>query len=390
LLFLCCQILAGNFAFGVLKWVQIAAFFGAILLVGKIANHLISSTKIAYAVVITYAFLPCFHGFMYFTLTESITPFLLLWSTWSWLKTPPQKSISWEFMFSAGMLLLVRPQLLVFIFFFLLAWVIEKRFKLFFVSLLLFVPLLSWNIRSSWINHHWTGIHPIYSETNNTLYRPSHRAMTDLFRIWEADAAHFHETIARLTKDTTAKTTEDALQQIPMNYRAHVRPIFKSFQQIHATRVVQFAATESIHKPLRGEAQFLKRIEYTTNQLVAENKADYYLITPLRSAKILLVNSHLNLGIFQFKWRGFLGMEIMRWMCLLLLLAGYLASFFWLLKPFKTTFWIALGICFSLFYLIYIQRLNEERYLTPILPLCLVLLGNTLNHFVLRGKRTEK
>ena len=37
---------------------------------------------------------------------------------------------------------------------------------------------------------------------------------------------------------------------------------------------------------------------------------------------------------------------------------------------------ISFGIIISLFYLAFVQRLNEERYLTPIIPLAFIITAN--------------
>jgi len=203
LVYLICLILAGKKAFWMLKILQIIAFSGSIILFGKILEKLITNSKFALFGTVIYAFIPAFSGFMYFTLTESFTPFLALWIVFAGISLQQKKTtFSWNFLFANSIMLLFRPQLIVFLLAFLAYYFFQKQRKKAMITLLAILPLLIWNIRTVTISGTWLGIHPIYSTTNNTLFRPSHEAMTNLFRIWEADGAKFHETIHALTDST--------------------------------------------------------------------------------------------------------------------------------------------------------------------------------------------
>ena len=68
-------------------------------------------------------------------------------------------------------------------------------------------------------------------------------------------------------------------------------------------------------------------------------------------------------------------MEALRWSCLLAVLFGILALF--ILSIFGRTvpdlLWlICLSSVITILYLVFVQRLNEERYLTPLLPLAFI------------------
>lgn len=373
LVYLTCLTLAGKKAFWMLKLLQILAFSVSIILFGKILEKLILNSKFALFGTMIYAFIPAFSGFMYFTLTESITPFLVLWSVFAGISLQHKKpSFSWNFLFANSIMLLFRPQLIVFLLAFLAYFYFLKQRKKAMCTLVAILPLLLWNIRTVTISGTWLGIHPIYSTTNNTLFRPSHEAMTNLFRIWEADGAKFHETIHALTDSTDIHLISE---KIPAKYRKKVTPILEKFRELYQYQLTYFDQSKPISGRFQGENKFLFEISALTKKLKSENKIDYYLLTPIKSLKKLMLSSHLNLGIYQFKYRGSWWMETIRWGCLSLLIASFTAVLMALFKKNRDLiFYLSLAIIINIFYLIFIQRMNEERYLTPFLPIALIIL----------------
>lgn len=372
-IYLICLIIAGKKAFWMLKILQILAFSGSIIFFGKILEKLITNSKFVLFGTVTYAFIPAFSGFMYFTLTESFTPFLALWSVFTGISLQQKKtSFSWNFLFAHSIMLLFRPQLIVFLLAFWAFYFFQRQRKKAMFTLVAILPLLIWNIRTVTISGTWLGIHPIYSTTNNTLFRPSHEAMTNLFRIWEADGATFHETIHALTDSPNIDLIS---QQIPTKYRKQVLPILEKYRALHEYQLTHFNQNKPISGTFHGEDKFLLEITALTKKLKSENKLDYYILTPIKSLKKLMLSSHLNLGIYQFKYRGTWWMETIRWSCLSLLITSSIAALMALFKKNRDLiFYLSLAILVNIFYLIFIQRMNEERYLTPFLPIALIIL----------------
>jgi hypothetical protein len=371
--YLICLIIAGKKAFWMLKILQILAFCGSIILFGKILDKLLANSKFALFGTVIYAFVPAFSGFMYFTLTESLTPFLVLWSVFAGISLQDKRSnFSWNFLVANSIALLFRPQLIVFLLAFLANYFFQKQRKKAMFTLVAILPLLIWNIRTVTISGTWLGIHPIYSTTNNSLFRPSHEAMTNLFRIWEADGAKFHETIHELTDSTDIDLIS---QQIPAKYRKQVLPILEKYRALHEYQLTHFNQNKPISGTFQGEDKFLYEINTLTKKLKSENKLDYYILTPLKSLKKLMLSSHLNLGIYQFKYRGTWWMETIRWSSLAILISSFIATLIALFKKNRDLiFYLSLAIVVNIFYLIFIQRMNEERYLTPFLPISLIIL----------------
>ncbi len=373
LTYLICLIIAGKKAFWMLKILQILAFSVSIILFGKILDKLLANAKFALFGTVLYAFVPAFSGFMYFTLTESLTPFLVLWSVFAGISLQEKKTnFSWNFLAANSIALLFRPQLIVFLLAFLAYYFFQKQRKKAMFTLVAILPLLIWNIRTVVISGTWLGIHPIYSTSNNTLFRPSHEAMTNLFRIWEADGAKFHETIHALTDSTDIDLIS---QQIPAKYRKQVLPILEKYRALHEYQLTHFNQNKPISGTFHGEDKFLLEINALTKNLKSENKLDYYILTPVKSLKKLMLSSHLNLGIYQFKYRGNWWMETIRWSCLAILISSFMAALMALFKKNRDLiFYLSLAIVVNIFYLIFIQRMNEERYLTPFLPIALIIL----------------
>jgi hypothetical protein len=381
LYFLILKLLFGSYVWLAMKIAQIGFFFFSVLLFTRILGFFKLNERRKLIFTSLYAFMPCYSGFMYFTITESISPFFMLLTTFFWIKSyRGEERFPLGFILSGGFLILIRPQLLVFVLLFIAFYTLKKRRQLALYSLLAFLPFLLWNLRSVSIAGKWMGMHPIYSETNNSLYRPPHAEMTDLYRIWEHQGDRFHASVAALSIDTSSRTLNDVLQNVPAKYRAEVSPIFQRYQQIEFYRRSHFTEKAKIKHALPGEKAFQQDIRSLRSRLISENKADFYLLTPFRSLKKLVVSSHLNLRIHQVDFRGVWWNEALRWTCFLLLFATYLACFIYPVRFFKNkqvneVLIISLGIVISLFYLAYVQRMNEERYLTPVLPLGLVVLG---------------
>jgi hypothetical protein len=373
LIYLTCLIIAGKKAFWMLKILQILAFSGSIVLFGKILEKRIPNSKFVLFGTVIFAFVPAFSGFIYFTLTESFTPFLVLWSVFAGISLQEKKTnFSWNFLAANSIALLFRPQLIVFLLAFLAYFYFKKQRKKAMFTLLAILPLLIWNIRTVTISGTWLGIHPIYSTSNNTLFRPSHEAMTNLFRIWESDGAKFHETIHALTDSTDIDLISE---KIPAKYRKQVLPILGKYRALHEYQLTHFNQNKPISGPFQGEEKFLHEITALTKKLKSENKLDFYILTPLKSLKKLMLSSHLNLGIYQFKYRGNWWMETIRWSCLAIVIFSFIATLIALFKKNRDLiFYLSSSIVLNLVYLIFIQRMNEERYVTPFLPIALIIL----------------
>jgi hypothetical protein len=319
---------------------------------------------------------------MYYTLTEAVSPFLLLWSIHTFLTSKSWVKVTIPF----SLLLLVRPQLLIFPFILLMLSLIQKEKRKVFAITLSFLPFCLWMLRTILISGEFKGLHPIYSDTNHSLYRPGHEAMTNLFRVWESDGEVFHGTIACISESNNEQDLEQCSQNIPEEFRNDVRPMIKEYQLL-------------LHRPDYGksakfksdEERFVKSVQLARTKIIANNPFIHYIGTPFKSAFYLLSKSQLNLSIFQAKFRGNIVMEFFRFFSLLLINLGIISSLVLLFKR-RSALITSLSLSFLiyLFYLSFFQRLNEERYLTPLLPLLLIFLVLAFQEFMnLRAMKTQ-
>ncbi|MEY3235998.1 MAG: hypothetical protein RI883_99 [Bacteroidota bacterium] len=362
-IFLILKFTLGKYALLGLKGTQIIGFFFSILLLGKICIKLLSSEKTTITITLVFALLPMYSGFMYYTLTEGITPFLILYSLYSFFKIDSNKK-PYGIIFSNAFLILVRPQLILLPLLFLLYFFIKKEKKQSLLILIAFLPFLLWQIRTFSISNEIPSLHPIYSKYNKTLFRPSHEKMTKLFRIWESDGEQFHSAISSIKNSNI----NDALSKIPTQLQSTVEPVLKAYEKLLNSEYT-LNSTNFQHQ----ENNFSALINQTTIQLKKENTFLNHIKTPLKSAYYLLSKSQMNLYIFQETFRGNFFVELLRIISVVLINLGFLSAFLILIR-FKLDYLTIISsfILLSFFYLIYFQRLNEERYLTPLLPLLLI------------------
>jgi len=381
LIYLIAKVIGGSNAFLFLKTIQILLFAGSVYLFSKILITLKLSEKLTLVGTLIFGLMPMFSGFVYYTLSESVLPFFVLWSFYALLKANENQRNSLNVMIALGFLLLLRPQMLVltslFLFYFLL-----MRKRIFWSVLLAFVPLFFWNIRTVYITGEWLGLNPIYSKNNNSLYREPHKEMTDLFRVWEYRGDYFHSTMAILSRDTSNTTTQSVLKTIPIQYQATVRPIFLEFQKFRHQQITAYA-NKKISSYLPGEKVLIGNIKLARKKLIRDNPADFYLITPLKSFKKLMLTSMMNLFVFQETWKEQSIVLILKYGSFLLISLGFISSILLLIKASNPVIRVsALSVLVSIFYLSFGQRFNEERYLLPYLSLLLIHLLVFLEHII--------
>jgi len=346
-----------------------------------------------------YALLPCFWGYLFYFLTESITPSLLVFLIYGFYRFQQKNSPKWLFFqgFIIGILLLTRPQLAILILpFFYFLWIYFKnkfhnKWLTVFLSILLaFGGFISWQIRSINIAGEWKGIHPIYDESNISEYRPVHRSFGELFKIWEHNSEKFHTTMRPFVDREVGlhDATDMALINVPdkvYNYvaRDDIRDCF-----IRYGEQLRLAIVESKGKESPEEGKLRNEVDSITHVLCSKMWKENYVITPLHSIQWMFTKSQLNLLIFQKKYRGEWWMEGLRYFSVGLIALITLLSISQIANRKNKMFLLmALGIIVYLFYLFFIQKMNEERYLMPLLPVFLLMAFERVNSLLKRRKK---
>lgn len=353
-------------AFFVLKIFQIGLYAGALFLLFKILSIYISNRFSLLATAI-FGLLPCFHGFTYYTLSESVIPFFMLWWVYGILK--PRKQDFLMLFLSTSSLVLIRPQLIVFPLLFAVFYLLKANKRSIYLLIGL-IPFLFWQIRTSTIIGEWPEIHPVYSLANNSIFRPPHQELTALFKIWEHESDVFHENMGLLSADTSQKARINVSATIPVHLQNEILPILKDFQLICWSQKRSFSG-KKISAYLPGEERLTEKIRSVKEELKRKNKLDYYFFTPLKSLKKLMVTSMMNLNVFQDAWKNNPLVFGIKFLSLAFILFGFMATIIFCLKPIYSieNRILAISVVTSIFYLVYFQRLNEERYLYPYLGL---------------------
>lgn len=387
LVFLLCKSISPNNAFLLLKGIHILAFLFSLIVLSKLLFELTKNRKFALIGMLIFGLLPCFNGFMYYTLTESLSPFVLLLLTHEFILIIRHQRRPFLFGLTIAFLLLLRPQLIIFPLFF-VAFLLFKSRKFWWVYLISILPFLMWQVR----NYNITGsvsLHPIYSSTNKSIYRPPHEALSNLFRIWEYKSDKFHETVGVLIQDTSTTNLNKALNNIPEHLTEKVRPALKDFQNVAYHQKKMFNNENEI-KELPIEREFVSNTNTLREEIISSNKLQYYVKTPVNSTIELLTKSHLNLFVFQKVWRGNVFMETLRYLCLIVInlsLVSLLLLLFFTNTPNYLKL-VALGVLCTFVYYVFFQRMNEERYMTPLLPIMYIGLITLIAKTFKRDKKT--
>ena len=401
----------------VLKIVQCLLFAISVFCLYELSLFFIKSHWLAGITSIIYGLLPLSIGFLYYTLTEGITPALFLISVYLMVKMTTEKEVRFQllYLFFAGgvisILLIIRPFLIIFLPLFIFGlffnWIKQKGLKIAVLNTFLFLVLsisgiATWQIKSKIELGKWLGLHPIYQNEIPGVFRKPHASLWELFKGWESNGAHFHETIvpfweATMTLDTCQKQIDNVIAEIPKNVVTSIgkRELIWAFRLYQKAIIAQkpFYEKQQLMPSylLKDEQRAMKNFDRLAVKFRFKNLYQYHIQTPLQVLKSMIFHSNLSLHQFQHPYRGAIWMETLRLLCFgihsLAFLILPLALF--ALKDARIRFLI-LAILTYCFYLIYFQRGIEERYTLPILPFVLMIGVMTFNYLIESVRRIKK
>jgi hypothetical protein len=149
-------------------------------------------------------------------------------------------------------------------------WLRQKGHKIAVLNTFLFLSLsisgiATWQIKSKIELGKWLGLHPIYQNEIPGVFRKPHASLWKLFKGWESNGAHFHETIvpfweATMRLDTGQKQIDKVIAEIPKNERT----------------ITEIAITATVPKIDRPTV----RQEFEDCRLGADSSPDGALSTP--------------------------------------------------------------------------------------------------------------
>jgi hypothetical protein len=379
------------------KYVQLLLFGISVLLLFYIA--LLIGLPLPYALLLEglYGLTPFASGFIYYSISEGITPALMIGYTYFLLAGYKRNKASY-FLLAALLLAyigLTRPLLLLFgaalplaIYWSGLSLSFSRKMLFTFLNCFIaLAPLGMWALRSANIAGEYVGIYPIYYAENNSQFRPTHQAIWEFERSYGTEGKDFHQFMVPLWAATARGDSSDlALDSILIETPAFVKQsigeqrLRRSYDLYRQSIVYQ-----RDHYP-RGTAMpdtipAIERLVITdfetyTREINSKHWLWCHIVVPVKLFKSLSFHSNLSLYMFQHTYRGHWWMEAARLLFLILHLLCCLSfiGVFFLKgdKLYKVYFGLIVVIYF--FYLCYYFRGLEERYTLPILPLMLASL----------------
>ncbi|MBK8500019.1 MAG: hypothetical protein IPL52_14665 [Flavobacteriales bacterium] len=363
-------------------------------------------TAIRMSLCMALAMLPMFQGFLFYTITEGVTPALGLCTLCSALLASKRASLRWLVIGAVlwSFLMLTRPALAWAGFAIIAAawqqWRSLPRLAL--MVALAAAPLGAWWAHNVAKAGELIGLHPVYRANEPGINRPMHAAFWELAKSWGANGDAFHQAMepafrAAMECDTSSTFAEGFIALAPTgsltaDQTLVVRGTYQRWQRFNCNQLAPAlrSATGTIPGTTQEEQEISSALEKVTHVWRGEHFFHHHVLVPLRVLKKMAAHSNLNLFLFQHSLRGRWWMEALRWLCALVHVALLLAVLVAALSRTPTVVrWCAAGGCFYLFYLAYVQRGVEERYTLPVLFIGLVCAGSVLHRFMRPNLATD-
>jgi len=357
------------------------------------------SSGFALAWALMFAVWPGTGGFLFYTLTEGISPALLMgyvFSIWKYhTKMHPQKQYFWLALaiLIFGWLFITRPVLGIFALLMPVAVLFKPDHKpalrlivAGLVILLAFSPMLLWQYRNYTIAGRFTGLHPVYFPTEPGVFRPSHKSIWQLCKSTAMKGADFHSLIHTLFDpammgDTTLSVRKKAIELTPAKIREAIGDslLMTGFSLYQRSTLEQALITQN-HKramPLaisKKEQETISHFNELAHKYRSARPIDTYILAPMRVLGYMVLHSNLNLYVFQHSWRGNILMEGFRILSFLLHVSLFvlLLPALWLLHKKPFLFGLVLASLFYVLWIAWFQRGVEERYTLPLLPVLFI------------------
>lgn len=396
-------------ALWLLKMAQLLLFSLSVYCLFFIAFACFQSGRWAIVVSIIYGCTPLCCGFLYYTLTEGITPALMIFYAFFLIRAHSQKqrkskilhyllgSAVFSFLFITrpvmGIAGLALPVFLVYDYF--------GKTRIHNFMLLLFVcgftaaaPMLFWQFRNYHIAGRYVGLHPVYYPENNYVFRPAHRALWEFEKSWGSRGDAFHGSImpvwkACLEGDSSEHWIDTLLQNVPEYVinrfgQDQLRDIFGKYrgsmltQMRYKERGLPMPAVIS-----REEKEVVEGFTALADTFRREFPFRYLLGAPVKTLGRMIFHSNLSLYMFQHTFRGRWWMEGLRYLFFIIHSLSFSLFLLALLRKMKVThvFTVLIPLIY-LAYLAFFQRGVEERYTLPVLPLVLLGAGGVAAHYL--------
>lgn len=377
----------------ILKLFQLFLFSISTVCLFRLGETLFNQRRLAYLVALLYGVFPIASGFVFYTLTEAISPAILIFHLY-YLQKAWQKCDNSSYIKAAcflAFLFLLRPVLGMFILPFSVllftpkgsGFSLRMRLQKTFLYLILVVsPFAIWEIRVIRICQEFPGLYPVYDKEVTTIYRPTHRAIWEFGKCWGISGKDFHEHIgpiweqvmypdsihgnpirafiSLIPKDIVQEVGDLNIQKAFLAYQTNVK-LQKMYLQVNKKLPFSFR---------RKEQKVISVFSHFTQSYKTKHWFKYHVLVPLLYLKEMSFHSNLNLYVYQHTWRGNIGMEGIRILSLLLHVGVFILLFvsFFIRNLSLFTRLLAISSLIYILFLAYYFRELEERYTLPMLP----------------------
>jgi hypothetical protein len=379
-----------------IKFIQVLCYILGILCLGFLIFNWFPKKRWAFLILFFYATSGMACGFVYYTLSEGITPLLVLLF---FFLLESSRSGSQRFRFGLitlaalvfGYLFITRPVFgilgLSFPFYcFNKADSLARNFSRLVVwGSMAMAPMLVWQIRNYSIAGTYVGLHPIYYPENSySVFRPVHAACWNWVKSWGEDGAHFHGYAgtfweAGIRGDDFSDAAQAFMAALPsraiqLHGPKRIREVLYHWYALVQIQRPYFKADRAMPPEISVEE---KGAILGFNALAAQYRSSFkfesYVGVPLRVYAKMAMHSNLSLYVFQHTWRGNILMELLRY-------GSFVFHFLvWILLPWALLIKMPLPRKMFLFsvilyvgYLAFVQRGIEERYTLPVLGVALL------------------
>ena len=386
-----------------LKFVQLFLFSLSSVCLLKLLEKLTVSNRFSFAVSLIYGVFPIASGFVFYTLTEALTPAFLLFYVYflqkGWSTSSKKSFVKASLVLS--FLLLIRPVLGMFLFPLLVLVfysegnqiTFKKRLvKVFIYLTISLLPLLYWEIRVVNICREFPGLYPVYDKEVNSIYRPTHKAIWEFGKCWGISGKDFHEHIGPVWEQVIYP---DSIQGSPIDRfisivpseivrevgREKIEKAFLAYQQTVKIQKQYLLSNSKLPFAIVVEEQkVIGLFNKLTTTYKSKHWLKYHVLVPMHYLKEMSFHSNLTLHIFQHPWRGNIGMEVGRILSLLIHFGVFVILFFSFFVRRLTFFTrlLSLSTLFYVLFLAYYFRELEERYTLPILPVLFLIASEVI------------
>ncbi len=375
---------------------QVLLFAWALVLLPQLVMQLGVRAKIAWSLGFLCALLPSFSGFISYTLTEAVTPSLvIIFLFFLFGRQRLEAKAIWPASFVLAVLILIRPPMLIWVLsfpvlFFLHhpAYTLKRVLGAVFIAVL---PLLAWQVWASAKAGEVVGLHPIYRSDANTLYRPVHKSIWQFHKAFGQSGEDFHRGIGALwdaALDGQEPDPEVAAiigladeNAVDLIGREKLTMAYLDYYRILALQAPFFEKGVAMPGNTQNESSLAKKFNTFRSTYIRAFPFQSWVVVPLRVYGDLAFHSNLSLYVFQRHWRGNLLVEALRYISFGLhsgLFLLFPVCFFLCFRQ-KKILAIAVPVALYLLYLCTVQRGVEERYTVPVLiPMMLVVVGVTV------------